>query len=65
MCVSVCVFFLSQVIGLGKSGRSAVKLALARGASVVAIDQNENLGFLEVLLLLLCISLIASSDVIY
>ena len=32
-----------------------MKLALARGASVVAIDQNENLGLLEVLLLLLCI----------
>ncbi|PON58126.1 UDP-N-acetylmuramoylalanine-D-glutamate ligase [Parasponia andersonii] len=36
-----------HVIGLGKSGRAAVRLALARGASVVAIDQNENLGLLE------------------
>ncbi|GMN54819.1 hypothetical protein TIFTF001_023938 [Ficus carica] len=35
------------VIGLGKSGRAAVRLALARGASVVAIDQNPNLGLLE------------------
>ncbi|XP_034694235.1 UDP-N-acetylmuramoylalanine--D-glutamate ligase-like isoform X2 [Vitis riparia] len=35
------------VIGLGKSGRAATKLALARGASVIAIDQNENLSLLE------------------
>ncbi|XP_062167492.1 uncharacterized protein LOC133873753 isoform X2 [Alnus glutinosa] len=35
------------VIGLGKSGRAAARLALARGASVLAIDQNENLGPLE------------------
>ncbi|KAF4364240.1 hypothetical protein F8388_000192 [Cannabis sativa] len=35
------------VIGLGKSGKAAVKLALARGASVVAIDHNQNLGLLE------------------
>ncbi|KAI8558954.1 hypothetical protein RHMOL_Rhmol04G0136500 [Rhododendron molle] len=35
------------VIGLGKSGVAAVKLALARGASVVAVDQNENLDPLE------------------
>lgn len=35
------------VIGLGKSGRAAARLALARGASVLAIDQNENLGLLE------------------
>ncbi|KAL7097987.1 hypothetical protein ACP275_10G177100 [Erythranthe tilingii] len=31
------------IIGLGKSGISAAKLALARGASVVALDQNETL----------------------
>ncbi|XP_015075111.1 uncharacterized protein LOC107019036 [Solanum pennellii] len=30
------------IIGLGKSGSAATKLALARGASVTAIDQNEN-----------------------
>ncbi|KAJ0042595.1 hypothetical protein Pint_17990 [Pistacia integerrima] len=35
------------VIGLGKSGRAAAKLALARGASVLAIDQNQNLRPLE------------------
>ncbi|KAL5545541.1 hypothetical protein UlMin_005228 [Ulmus minor] len=35
------------VVGLGKSGRAAARLALARGASVLAIDQNENLGLLE------------------
>ncbi|KAH9648060.1 D-glutamic acid-adding enzyme [Citrus sinensis] len=35
------------VIGLGKSGRAAARLALARGASVLAIDQNQNLGHLE------------------
>ncbi|KAL3533867.1 hypothetical protein ACH5RR_007388 [Cinchona calisaya] len=35
------------IIGLGKSGISAARLALARGASVLAIDQNENLGPLE------------------
>ncbi|RVW46963.1 UDP-N-acetylmuramoylalanine--D-glutamate ligase [Vitis vinifera] len=38
---------LFNVIGLGKSGRAATKLALARGASVIAIDQNENLSLLE------------------
>ncbi|XP_055809997.1 uncharacterized protein LOC129880131 [Solanum dulcamara] len=32
------------ILGLGKSGSAATKLALARGASVIAIDQNENLG---------------------
>lgn len=37
------------VIGLGKSGRAAARLALARGASVLAIDQNQNLGHLEVM----------------
>lgn len=37
-----------QVIGLGKSGKAAARLALARGASVVAIDQNKNVGLLEV-----------------
>ncbi|KAL2464820.1 UDP-N-acetylmuramoylalanine--D-glutamate ligase [Forsythia ovata] len=31
------------IIGLGKSGISATKLALARGASVLAIDENEKL----------------------
>lgn len=45
--------FTLQVIGLGKSGRAAARLALARGASVLAIDQNENLGLLEVNLCLL------------
>ncbi|XP_028114866.1 uncharacterized protein LOC114312767 [Camellia sinensis] len=35
------------VIGLGKSGLAAVRLALARGASVLAIDQNENLDPFE------------------
>lgn len=29
-----------QVVGLGVSGRAAVKLALARGADVVALDSN-------------------------
>ena len=43
--VNLCKF---QVIGLGKSGRAATKLALARGASVIAIDQNENLSLLKV-----------------
>jgi UDP-N-acetylmuramoylalanine-D-glutamate ligase len=42
------ITFTLQVIGLGKSGRAAARLALARGASVLAIDQNENLGPLEV-----------------
>ncbi|KAE8688909.1 hypothetical protein F3Y22_tig00110949pilonHSYRG00047 [Hibiscus syriacus] len=31
------------VVGLGISGKAAARLALARGASVVGIDQNENL----------------------
>ncbi|GFY93644.1 hypothetical protein Acr_09g0000900 [Actinidia rufa] len=35
------------VVGLGKSGIAAVRLALARGASVLAVDQNENLDPLE------------------
>ncbi|KAM3738339.1 hypothetical protein ACB098_09G124300 [Castanea mollissima] len=35
------------IIGLGKSGRAAARLALARGASVLAIDENKNLGRLE------------------
>ncbi|KAI3471562.1 hypothetical protein Pfo_028212 [Paulownia fortunei] len=35
------------IIGLGKSGIAAAKLALARGASVLALDQNETLGPLE------------------
>ncbi|GMP86975.1 hypothetical protein CsSME_00039536 [Camellia sinensis var. sinensis] len=35
------------VIGLGKSGLAGVRLALARGASVLAIDQNENLDPFE------------------
>ncbi|XP_058071555.1 uncharacterized protein LOC131220745 isoform X2 [Magnolia sinica] len=35
------------VVGLGISGRAAVRLALARGASVVAIDRNEQLVPLE------------------
>lgn len=37
-----------KVIGLGKSGVAAARLALARGASVLAIDQNEYLDPLEV-----------------
>ncbi|KAF8365087.1 hypothetical protein HHK36_032909 [Tetracentron sinense] len=36
-----------QVVGLGKSGRAAARLALVRGASVIAIDRNENLAPLE------------------
>ncbi|WOK98132.1 hypothetical protein Cni_G06842 [Canna indica] len=35
------------VVGLGASGRAAAKLALSRGASVVAIDKNEQLVPLE------------------
>lgn len=35
------------VVGLGASGRSAARLALARGASVLAIDKNEKLVPLE------------------
>ncbi|XWS59203.1 hypothetical protein CRYUN_Cryun08bG0101500 [Craigia yunnanensis] len=35
------------VVGLGKSGKAAARLALARGASVIGIDQNENLSLLE------------------
>ncbi|KAL6273043.1 hypothetical protein ACE6H2_023735 [Prunus campanulata] len=35
------------IIGLGKSGRAAARLALARGASVLAFDQNPNYGLLE------------------
>ncbi|XP_020109781.1 uncharacterized protein LOC109725119 [Ananas comosus] len=35
------------VIGLGASGRSAARLALARGASVLAVDKNEELVPLE------------------
>ncbi|KAL2610887.1 hypothetical protein R1flu_022579 [Riccia fluitans] len=36
------------VVGLGSSGRAAVKLALARGANVVALDSNPNTPPLEV-----------------
>eukprot|EP00268_Persea_americana_P067508 TRINITY_DN9304_c0_g1_i14.p1 TRINITY_DN9304_c0_g1~~TRINITY_DN9304_c0_g1_i14.p1 ORF type:complete len:474 (+),score=110.05 TRINITY_DN9304_c0_g1_i14:318-1739(+) len=36
-----------QVVGLGISGRAAVRLALARGAAVLAIDRNEKLVPLE------------------
>ncbi|XP_042480381.1 UDP-N-acetylmuramoylalanine--D-glutamate ligase-like isoform X3 [Macadamia integrifolia] len=35
------------VVGLGVSGRAAARLALARGASVLAIDRNENMIPLE------------------
>ncbi|XP_073000782.1 uncharacterized protein [Typha latifolia] len=35
------------VVGLGASGRSAARLALARGASVLAIDRNEQVVPLE------------------
>ncbi|XP_064955467.1 uncharacterized protein LOC103973737 isoform X1 [Musa acuminata AAA Group] len=35
------------VVGLGVSGRAAVKLALSRGASVLAIDKNEQMVPLE------------------
>eukprot|EP01018_Ginkgo_biloba_P032909 Gb_35635 [translate_table: standard] len=35
------------VLGLGASGRAATRLALARGATVVAIDSNESLIPLE------------------
>lgn len=37
------------VLGLGASGRAAAQLALARGASVVAVDNNRSLIPLEVL----------------
>lgn len=37
-----------QVVGLGTSGRAAVKLALARGARVVALDSNPSSLPLEV-----------------
>ncbi|KAK4373019.1 hypothetical protein RND71_008403 [Anisodus tanguticus] len=33
-----------QIVGLGKLGSAATKLAFARGASVITVDQNENLG---------------------
>lgn len=36
-------------MGLGASGRAAVKLALARGATVVAVDSNPNTLPVEVL----------------
>jgi D-arabinose 1-dehydrogenase-like Zn-dependent alcohol dehydrogenase len=39
------------VVGLGASGRAAVKLALARGADVVALDSNPSCLPLEVRLL--------------
>lgn len=39
---------MKQVLGLGVSGRAAARLALARGASVLAIDSNESLLPLEV-----------------
>ncbi|KAJ8527532.1 hypothetical protein K7X08_014983 [Anisodus acutangulus] len=32
------------IVGLGKSRSAAMKLALARGASVIVVDQNLNLG---------------------
>ncbi|KAK4343804.1 hypothetical protein RND71_036898 [Anisodus tanguticus] len=32
------------IVGLGKSRSAAMKLALARGASVIVVDQNQNLG---------------------
>ncbi|KAI5070143.1 hypothetical protein GOP47_0014486 [Adiantum capillus-veneris] len=35
------------VLGLGVSGRAAVKLALARGAHVVAIDKNKHIPALQ------------------
>ncbi|XP_010257350.1 PREDICTED: uncharacterized protein LOC104597480 isoform X2 [Nelumbo nucifera] len=35
------------VVGLGVSGRAAARLALVRGATVIAIDQNKKLGPLE------------------
>ncbi|MQL93587.1 hypothetical protein Taro_026245 [Colocasia esculenta] len=35
------------VVGLGKSGRSAARLALARGAAVLAVDGNEKMVPLE------------------
>lgn len=35
------------IIGLGKSGSAATKLALARGASVIAIDQNKDWGSID------------------
>ncbi|KAI9161857.1 hypothetical protein LWI28_021371 [Acer negundo] len=44
--ISVCSGFRG-VIGLGKSGRAAARLAIARGVLVVAIDQNQSLPPLE------------------
>eukprot|EP00250_Pteridium_aquilinum_P004217 c14444_g1_i2 orf=96-965(+) len=38
---------LVTVLGLGLSGRAAVKLALARGAHVVAIDDNKDISGLQ------------------
>ncbi|KAJ8564477.1 hypothetical protein K7X08_000937 [Anisodus acutangulus] len=32
------------IVGLGKLGSAATKLAFARGTSVITVDQNENLG---------------------
>ncbi|KAL5975999.1 hypothetical protein ACLOJK_020329 [Asimina triloba] len=45
-CCCVCVVKVG-VVGLGISGRAAARLALARGASVIAIDSNKHLIPLE------------------
>lgn len=57
--VSFLLFILLmfwQVVGLGESGRAAARLALARGASVLAIDKNEQLVALEVCLIMIGLS---------
>ena len=41
------------MVGLGASGRAAVKLALARGADVVALDSNPSCLPLEVRLFII------------
>lgn len=38
---------LVTVLGLGVSGRAAIKLALARGAHVVGIDKNKSISSLQ------------------
>lgn len=43
------------MVGLGASGRAAVKLALARGADVVALDSNPSCLPLEVRVLIILV----------
>ena len=42
------LLLVRQVVGLGASGRAAIKLALARGADVVAVDSKPSCLPLEV-----------------